>query len=393
MSSVTLAEGVYWVGAVDWNLRDFHGYRTYSGTTYNAYLIVDERIALIDTVKAPFYEEMLGRIREIVNPAEIDFIVANHVEMDHSGSLHLITQEAGKAQVLTSEKFGEAGLLRTFHRDFRLLPVREGSELKLGKHKLRFIPIPMLHWPDSMCTYLEKEAILFPNDAFGQHLATSGRFDDEVDLAVVMAEAAKYYANILMPFGSLVSGALEKLGKLNIRMIAPSHGIIWRSNPEKIVQSYASWAKGETRNKVVVIYDTMWESTERMAVALAEGVIKEGVETKLCRLSQSELSDIIAEVLEAKAIIVGSSTLNNGMLPRVAAFLHYLKGLKPQGKIGASFGSYGWGGGAKREIEQALKQAGVDVLDSELEVKFVPQREEIERCFQFGRKVAHQIKK
>lgn len=212
MSNVQLADGVYWVGAIDWNVRNFHGYSTHLGTTYNAYLIIDEKTALIDTVKAPFYEEMAARVKELVALADIDYVVSNHVEMDHSGSLPMVMKEAKKAKLITVEKFGESGLGRTFHSDWPLVPVKEGSELKLGKRKLVFIPTPMLHWPDSMCTYLVENQILFSMDAFGQHIATSQRFDEEVGLEVIMPEAAKYYANILMPFGDLIVKAVDKLG-------------------------------------------------------------------------------------------------------------------------------------------------------------------------------------
>ncbi len=318
MSRVQLADGVYWVGAIDWNIRNFHGYSTHLGTTYNAYLIIDEKIALIDTVKAPFYEQMLDRIKEIVALEDIDYVVSNHVEMDHTGSLPTVMQEAKKAKLITLEKFGESGLGRTFHSDWPLVPVKEGSELNLGKRKLVFIPTPMLHWPDSMCSYLVEDNILFSMDAFGQHLATSHRFDDEVGLDVIMPEATKYYANILMPFGDLIVKAVEKLGGLKIDTIAPSHGIIWRSHIDTIVKAYASWGKGETKQKVLVIYDTMWKSTEKMAHALAEGITDAEVDVKLYNLTESDKSDIIKEVLDARAILIGSPTLNNGMFPTVA---------------------------------------------------------------------------
>lgn len=392
MSKVMLAEGVYWVGAIDWNIRNFHGYSTHLGTTYNAYLIVDERIALVDTVKAPFYEDMVARIKEFVNPGDIDYVVSNHVEMDHSGSLPMLMKEAKKAKLITLEKFGENGLKKTFHLDWPLMPVKEGSEVELGKRRLAFIPTPMLHWPDSMCTYLVEENILFSMDAFGQHLATSLRFDDELGLDVIMPEAAKYYANILMPFGDLIVKAVNKLGSLKIGMIAPSHGVIWRSHPETIVGAYAAWGKGECRNKLLIVYDTMWGSTEKMAQALAEGITSEGVEVKVYNLTKSDRSDIVKEILDAGAILVGSPTLNNGIFPTVADFLCYLKGLKPKGRLGAAFGSHGWAGGAVKAIQQELSQAGIDVLDSDLAFKFVPDRDEIKKCIDFGKMIAKRVK-
>lgn len=391
MSSAALAEGVHWVGAIDWNIRNFHGYSTHVGTTYNAYLIVDEDIALIDTVKAPFYEEMVARIKEIVSPDDIRYVVSNHVEMDHSGSLPMIMQEARNARLVTMQKFGEDGLRKTFHLDWPLITVKEGSELGLGKRKLAFIPTPMLHWPDSMCTYLPEDRILFTMDAFGQHLATSSRFDDEVGMDKVMPEAAKYYANILMPFGDLVVKAVDRLGALDIATIAPSHGVIWRAHPEAIIAAYASWGKGESKNKALVVYDTMWGSTEKMAHALAAGIISGGTEVRLYNLTKSDQSDIMTEVLDARAILVGSPTLNNGMFPTVASFLCYLKGLKPKAKIGAAFGSHGWAGGAVKAIEQELHQTGIEVIGPGLTIKFVPDGNEIQSCVDFGRTIAGRI--
>lgn len=392
MSKVQLTEGIYWVGAIDWNIRNFHGYSTHLGTTYNAYLVIDEKIALIDTVKAPFYEEMVARIKEFVTLEDIEYVVSNHVEMDHSGSLPMVMREAKKAKLITSEKFGEAGLSKTFHSPWPLVPVKEGSELELGKRRLAFIPTPMLHWPDSMCTYLVPDNILFSSDAFGQHLATSLRFDDEVGLDAIMPEAAKYYANILMPFGELIVRAIGKLGGLEIGMIAPSHGVIWRSYSQAIIGAYDAWGKGESKSKILVVYDTMWGSTEKMAQALAQGIAGENVEVKVYNLTKSDRSDIIKEVLAARAILVGSPTLNNGMFPTVADFLCYLKGLKPKGKLGAAFGSHGWAGGAVRAIQQELGQAGIEVLDSDLAFKFVPDRDETRKCIDFGQMVAKRIK-
>lgn len=391
MARVVLREGVHWVGAIDWNVRNFHGYSTHLGTTYNAYLVIDDRIALIDTVKAPFYQEMLGRVKEIVDPKDIDYIVSNHVEMDHSGSLPMMMKEATKAKLITVERFGESGLKETFHADWELTPVKDGAEISLGKRKLVFIATPMLHWPDSMATFLAEENLLFSMDAFGQHIATSQRFDDEVGLDVVMPEATKYYANILMPFSDLILKAGDKLSKLKIDMIAPSHGVIWRSHIKEITDAYATWGRGDTKNKALVIYDTMWGSTEMMARALVEGIASAGVEVKLFSLSKTDRSDVIKEVQDAKALLIGSPTLNNGMFPTVADFFCYLKGLKPKGKIGAAFGSYGWAGGVVKQMEEELTKAGVEVIASDLAIKFVPDEDAINKCVDFGRTVATKI--
>ena len=385
-------KGVYWVGAIDWNVRNFHGYSTHRGTTYNAYLVVDEKIALIDTVKAPFYDEMAARVREIVSFDKIDYVISNHVEMDHSGSLPMALRDAKNAKLVTLEKFGENGLAKTYHESWNPIAVKEGSTVELGKHKLAFIPTPMLHWPDSMCSYLVEDKLLFSMDAFGQHIATSQRFDDEVDMTEVMQEAMKYYANILMPFGDLIVKAANKLGSIKIDMIAPSHGIIWRSHIKDIVESYVKWGKGETSAKALIIYDTMWGSTQKMALAIARGMISEGVDVKLFNLTASDKSDIIKEVLDAKALIIGSPTLNNGMFPSVAEFLCYLKGLKPRNKIGAVFGSHGWGGGGVKAVQQEMEQTGVEIIDSKLAFKFVPDEGEIGKCVDFGKEMAVKIK-
>ncbi len=392
MSKVQLAEGVYWVGAVDWDIRNFHGYSTPRGTTYNAFLIIDEKIALIDTVKTPFFGEMLRRITEIIDPGKIDYIISNHVEMDHSGALPMMMQEAGNAELVTSERFGEAGLRKHFGFEGPMIAVKEGSELDLGKRKLAFVPIPMLHWPDSMVTYSAHDEILFSSDAFGQHLATSQRFDDECDCAIVMQEAAKYFANILMPMGNLIPGAVKKLEGLSIKTIAPDHGVIWRSEPGKIISTYLDWAAGKTTNKALVIYDTMWESTARMADAIGDSLIGEGVEVKMFRLTGSDKSTIIADVLDAKALVIGSPALNNGVFPSVAEFLCYLKGLKPKGKIGAAFGSYGWGGGATKAVTQEMEQAGIELVEPELAFKWVPDASELAECVEFGRRMAAKMK-
>ncbi|MBS7643179.1 FprA family A-type flavoprotein [Candidatus Bathyarchaeota archaeon] len=392
MAKVALTEGLFWVGAIDWNIRSFHGYHTPYGTTYNAYLIIDEKIALVDTVKGPFFSEMLQRIEEIVEPKEIDYVISNHVETDHSGSLPKIMEIAKKAKLIASER-GKPGLLKHYKIDWPFVTVKQiNNELSLGKRKLKFIETPMLHWPDSMATHVETDGILLPNDAFGQHIATSERFDDEVGLEVIMPEAAKYYANIVMPFGAIVQGVLEKLKDLKINMIGPSHGIVWRTHIKEIFNAYWKWARGEAENKVLVIYDTMWGSTEMIAKALVEGLSNEGVKVILFNLSSSDKTEIIKETLDAKALLIGSPTLNGGMFPTVASFLTYLKGLKPKGKIGACFGSYGWGGGAVKAINEELRQAGVEVLEAALDFKFVPEKEDLAKAVEFGKMIAKKVK-
>lgn len=392
---IQLTEGVYWVGAVDWNLRDFHGYTTPRGGTYNAYLIVDEKIALVDTVKHAFAGEMLERIKEIIDPSKIDYVVSNHVEIDHSGSLPEIMEIAPNAQVISSEK-GKEGLLKYHKGGWNYNVVKTGDELKLGKRTLLFITAPMLHWPDSMMTYLKEDKILLSNDLFGQHLASSFRFEDdapgpmEYECDAVMEEAAKYYANIFMQFGALVLKKLEELKGYEIKMIAPSHGVIWK-NPGEIINSYQNWGKGISKQKVLIIYDTMWNSTESMAGEILRGVSDSGVEVLLFHLRRNEASEIVKEVLESKAILIGSPTLNNDMFPTVSGFLTHLLGLKPKNKLWATFGSYGWAGGGVKAVNEKLKSSGYEIIES-LEVRFKPDKQDLEKCYAMGQKIASLVK-
>ncbi len=394
MVKVVLKEGVNWVGAIDWNIRDFHGYNTNRGSTYNAYLIKDEKIALVDTVKSQFCDDLVAHVSELTNFDKIDYIIVNHVEMDHSSSLPVIAKLAKNAKILSSVR-GKDELIKHYGHDFDMVEtVKTGDEVKLGKKTLRFLEAPMLHWPDSMFTYDVEDKILLPNDAFGQHLASSGRFDDEVDEHVLMEEAAMYYANILMPFAPLITRKIQEVVgmKLEIDMIAPSHGIIWRKDPMKIVNAYLKWSAMESKNKVVLVFDTMWHSTDTMARAIAEGIISKGVEAKLYKLRSYSASEAMTEILDAKAVLVGSPTLNNGMFPTLGQFLTYATGLKPKGKLWSFFGSYGWGGGAVKGMIDMAKKAGFDVYEPGVEVKFVPDIDDLKKCFDFGQEIAQKIK-
>jgi anaerobic nitric oxide reductase flavorubredoxin len=391
MGSVEVRNNVFWVGAVDWNIRHFHGftYSTHRGTTYNAYLVVDEKTALIDTVYHPFAGEMLDKIEEVIDPATIDYVVANHVESDHSGAIAEVLKVAPHATVVGTARC-RRGLQKHYFSDWTFQEVATGDEIRLGERRLHFLQAPMLHWPDSMFTYIPEEALLLPNDAFGQHLATSKRFDDEVDPHVLMEEATKYYANILWPFSQLVIRKIEELQKLGLRidMIAPSHGIIWRGNPMTIVEAYLKWARGEAQHRILVVYDTMWGSTEKMAKAIVEGIRKTGMDVRLFRLPFSDRGDILKELLDAKGLVVGSSTINNGILPTVAPFLEELVGLKPTNKVAAVFGSYGWGGGAAKTIEEKLKAAGLEIVAPSVTAQWVPNKGELEKCIALGEAIA-----
>ncbi|OGS24414.1 MAG: MBL fold metallo-hydrolase [Elusimicrobia bacterium RIFOXYB2_FULL_48_7] len=395
MTAVKIIDGLYWVGAVDWNVRAFHGhtYNTQKGTTYNAYLVVDEKIALVDTVYGPFTADLIENIKEIIDPAKIDYIIANHVETDHSGALPAIHKLCPKAKVLGTQKCKE-GLYKNYYGDWEFQEVKTGDKLSLGKKTLTFLEAPMLHWPDSMFTYMVEDAILLPNDAFGQHYASSQRFDDEVDPCFLMDEAAKYYANILLPFSPLVLRKIDEVQKANIpiKIIAPSHGIIWRKDPMKIVNAYVEWAKNTTKKKVVIVYETMWKSTEIMAKQIADGIIDSGgVDVKIYDVGSADKTDVIKEMLDAKGFLIGSSTHGNDMLPHMAGFLAFLKDMKPKGRLTAAFGSFGWAGGAVASIEKMLKESGIEVAQPGLGVKFVPDANEIKACYEFGREFAKKI--
>ena len=394
VTEIKVVDGVYWVGVVDWNIRHFHGhtYTTPRGTSYNAYLVKDEKIALVDAVRADFTEEMMERIRALVDPEKIDYVVANHVEPDHSGALAAILSVAKNAKLVCNERCKQ-GLEHYYSGGWDYEIVKTGDTIKLGKKTLSFLEAPMLHWPDSMFTYVVEDELLLPNDGFGQHLASTERFVEDYDEAVVMEEAAKYYANILMPMSALVIKKIQEVQKLNlsIKMIAPSHGLIWRE-PGKIIDAYLHWASGEAEQAVLVVYDTMWNATEKMARSIVEGIASEGTPARLYRMAVSDGSEAIRDCMLMKAIVVGSSTINRGMLPTLSPFLEDLKGLKPKNKIGAAFGSYGWSGGGAEGVEKVLSESGVEIVAEPLTVKYMPTAEDLLKCFEFGRHIARKVK-
>ncbi|MDD5610206.1 MAG: flavodoxin domain-containing protein [Candidatus Omnitrophica bacterium] len=396
MKPCEIKKGIYWVGVVDWNIRNFHGhtYTTKRGTTYNAYLIVDEKIALIDTVLGSFAGEMIERIKEIVSVEKIDYIVANHVETDHSGAMPELMKLCPKAKVIGSAKCKE-GLYRYYYGNWDFQIVKTGDKINLGKRTLTFIEAPMIHWPDSMFTYCQEEQLLMPNDAFGQHYATSERFADEADQCALWDEAAKYYGNILWPLSGVILKKIEEIQKMGlpINMIAPSHGLIWRNDPLKIVNAYASWAKNEVKDKVVIVYETMWGATEKMARKIEEGIIEAGLlEVKLFDVASSDRTEIIKEMLDAKGFIIGSSTHDNDMLTNIAGFLEFIKGLKPKNRRAAAFGSHGWAGGAVKSIENVLKETGIEVILPGLTVQYMPDEKQTKECFDFGKRFTELLK-
>ena len=303
MNPVKIKDDVYWVGGIDWDLRNFHGYLTQKGSTYNAYLIVDEKITLIDTVKYYLFDEMIERISKVIDPSKIDTIISNHVEMDHSGSLPYIKAIARDAEIITSPH-GEKGLKRHFKEDWKFKVVKTGDSINIGKRDLAFVQTPMVHWPDNMITYSGYDKLLFSNDAFGQHIASSDRFDDD-NIEMVIEEARKYYANIVLPYSKQVKKALADASSLDIEIIAPSHGIIWRKNLGILLDNYKKWSNNETENKALIIYDTMWNSTEKVAYAIQRGFENKGVATRMLNLKSNHISDIMTEVLSAEYICVG----------------------------------------------------------------------------------------
>lgn len=387
---IEVKDGVTWVGTVDWDVRNFHGYVTHRGTSYNAYLVQGEKTALVDTVKAPFCETMLRHIEEVIDPRDIDYIVVNHAEPDHSGSLKRIAEKAPDAKIISSER--GIPVLRKYYGDMELIGIKEMPELDLGGKTLSFTPVPMAHWPDSMVSYIPEDRLLLSNDAFGQHIASEARFNDEVDQAALWHEATAYYANILMPLSRSVNRAVKALAGVEIDTIAPSHGVVWRKDVGEILAAYGRWVAGESKPKAVIAYDSMWKSTQMMAYAIAEGVGSVGAEARVFNLTGTHRSDVITEILEARAVLVGSPTLNNHVYPTVAGFLAYMRGLKPPDKIGAAFGSYGWAGGAKRFVEEQMRLAGVELVESDLEFSYKPSDEEWMSCREFGAMIGEKIK-
>lgn len=378
---------IYFVGYVDWTIREFHSFEAKRGVTYNSYLVCDEKVALIDTVKAPFSHILCKNIEEQMPLEKIDYIIVNHAEPDHAGALFEIVKKCKNAKVVCTQKCKETLSFYFDTKDFNFQIVKTKDTISLGKRTLEFIETPMVHWPESMFTFLKEDKILFSMDGFGQHYCFSKIFDDEADFCEVMDEAKKYYANILMPLGKPILNALEKLSSYELKAIVPAHGIIWRKNIDKILSSYKEWASFTSKPKVVILYDTMWQSTKLMAEAILKGVESFNVEVKLFDVKTTDLTIIATEVLDASFIAFGSPTLNCGMMPMMGAVLTYLKGLSPKNKQAVVFGTYGWGRGSVEEMEEKVKEMKIDILTT-LKVRWKPRDEEIKACFEMGREIA-----
>jgi anaerobic nitric oxide reductase flavorubredoxin len=397
-----IAKGVYWVGVVDWGLRHFHGFElsTHRGSTYNAYVVKDKKIAVVDTVWGPFSEQFIENVREIVDPSTIDYVVANHAETDHSGSLPALMRLCPKATVVVSPRGkdsipGHYHVASGVHQQWNFKVVKTGEAISLGETQLVFVEAPMLHWPDSMFTYVAGRNLLLSNDAFGQHYATSLRFNDQVDRTELYEEAIKYYANILTPFSDLVLKKIDEVLalKLPVDMICPSHGVIWRSDPLQIVTAYQEWARQVPQRRAVILYDTMWEGTRKMAEAIGVGLTKAGIAFTLFNMATSDRNDVIKEVFQSQAVLVGSPTVNRGPLSTLMPVLEDLRGLRFKNKVGAAFGAYGWSGESLGLLEEHLKAAGIPLAAPGVKAMWQPAGPDLAKCEALGAAVAEAMKK
>jgi anaerobic nitric oxide reductase flavorubredoxin len=392
----TINDHITWVGKIDWELRRFHGeeYSTHRGSSYNSYLVRDEKTVLLDTVWAPFSQEFVEKLKQEIDLKKIDYIVANHGEVDHSGALPDLLREIPGTPIYCTANAVKS-LKGQYHQDWNFKVVKTGDKLNLGKRELTFIEMTMLHWPDSMASYLSGDNILFSNDAFGQHLASELMYADLVDQAELYQEAMKYYANILTPFSKLVDSKIKQIVGLNLpmNMICPSHGVMWRDNPLQIVEMYAKWANSYQENQITVIYDTMWNGTRLMAEAIAQG-IKEAdpaATVKLYNSGRSDKTDILTEVFKSKAVMVGSATVNRGVLSSIAGVLEEMKGMSFKNKKAAGFGTYGWSGESPKEISAQLKAGGFDVVSEPLGLLWNPDTQGTQDCIKFGREFAAKL--
>ncbi len=393
MKSISIKNNVTWVGKIDWELRKFHGdeYSTHRGTTYNSYLIKEEKVALVDTVWAPFSKEFVENLTNVIDLDKIDYVIANHAEIDHSGALPELMRHIPETPVYCT-KNGVKSLKGHYHQDWNFNVVKTGDRLSLGQKELIFIEAPMLHWPDSMFCYLTGDNILFSNDAFGQHYASEYMFNDLVDQTELMTECIKYYANILTPFSKLVDKKIKEVLSFNlpVDVICTSHGIVWRDNPVQIVNKYLEWANDYRENQITILYDTMWNGTRIMAENIAQGIksVDSSVNVKIYNISKTDKNDLITEIFKSKGIAVGSPTINKGILTSVAGIFEEIKGLKFTGKKAAAFGCYGWSGESVKIILEILTKSGFQIVDEGLKVMWNPDEESIKRCAEYGEELS-----
>lgn len=388
---IEVKNDIYWVGIKDWELRQFHGHElsTHRGSTYNAYLIKDEKVVLVDTVWDPYQEEFVDKLDKEIGIDNIDAIIINHSEPDHGGSLGYLMSKRPDIPIYCT-KNGADAIRRQFHKDWNFNIVKTGDTLKTGKYELVFVEMQMIHWPDSMLTYVKGANMVLSNDAFGQHYSPASLFNDEVDTCELYQEAIKYYANILTPYSPLIKKKIEEIRALNlpIDMIAPSHGVIWRENPVQIIDKYYEWSQDYNEGTVVIIYDTMYNATKMMAEAIGEGMAKNGIKYKLYNNSVSDQSDVLTEIFKAKGVIIGSCTVNNTVLRSISALLDEIKGHRFKNKVGAAFGSYGWSGEAPKIISKSLEESGVKILHEPLQIKYRPTEDELKMFVEMGDKFA-----
>ncbi len=377
-----ITSSVYSVGVIDWNIRNFHGntFITKNGATYNSYLINDKEPALIDVVHKGFEEEFIKNIREIIEPEKIVHVILNHLEPDHSGSIEYMAKVCKNAKFYGTAKLKE-GLEKYYNLDIQINVVKTGDKINLGDNTLTFVEVPMVHWPDSMMTYCAEKKVLFSNDGFGQHIATTKIFADEIEQGLIDKAAKKYYANILWPLGTMIERKINDILKMNLAVdyIAPSHGPVWRKNVNDIIEKYLTWTKNSVANKAVIVYETMWGSTEIMAREIVRALSEKNIEAKMFDVAKTDFAELAYEMLDAKAFVIGSSTHDNEMLAYIAGFLHFLKGMKPKNRLGLAFGSYGWAGGAVKEIAEKLSSFGVEVV-AQAGAKFKPNEAELKAC-------------
>ena len=391
--SKKINDKILWVGKTDWELKKFHGdeFTTVKGSSYNSYLIRDEKTVLIDTVWLPYDREFVKDLKKEIDLNKIDYIIIQHGEVDHSGALVELMKEIPNTPIYCTANAVKS-IKGQYHQDWNYVPVKTGDKLNIGENTLTFLEAPMLHWPDTMFTYMDKEEILFSNDGFGQHLASEYLYADEVDQADLFNQALTYYANILAPFGMMVKNKINEILNMNfpIKMICPSHGLIWRKDPTQIVNKYLEWADSYKENQITIIYDTMWNSTRKMAEAIAKGIknVDKEVEVKLMNTSKDDKTDVLTEVFKSKTILVGSPTVNNGYLHSIAGILEMIKGMKLKGKKAAAFGSYGWSGEAVKQITEELKKSGLEILNDGIRVEWTPGVEMENKCIEFGENVA-----
>ncbi len=389
-----ITDKVSWVGKVDWELTRFHGdeYSTHRGSSYNSYLIRDRKVALVDTVWQPYDREFVSRLKQEINLHDIDYIVMNHNEIDHSGALPELMREIPDTPIYCTQK-GEAILRGHYHQDWNFINVKTGDTLSLGDTTLTFVEMNMLHWPDSMLTYFDGDGgIMFSNDAFGQHFATESLYNDTVCEAELMYEAEKYFVNILNLYSPMVLKKIQLILSMNlsVRMICPSHGVIWKNQPMQIIEKYQAWANAYQENQITIVYDTMWQSTRKMAEAIADGIRDAAPNTmvKILNITHDDKNDVLTEIFRSKAVLVGSPTINYGHSFAIAGLLEMMKGLKFKKKKAAAFGSYGWSGDAVKQISARLAEAGFELVNEGISKLWVPDQTSLDDCRTYGRDFA-----